>query len=350
MPLELSPLIAPLVALSLGRLALQVLTGFVLFNVVFWTYVWIRYFPIVQRLIGESTLLVAEGGEPIAGGEDCEFPTADGLTLRGTYLKHTAAGPRKGVILFGHELNGDRWNATPYVRDLVAGGYDVLTFDLRNHGTSDAQANLTMMPWVAPNVLADLRAAIDYLMRRPDADPRGVGVFGISRAAGAALCLAADDSRIRCLFTDGAYPTHTTQLIFLRRYIDIYIPYPWTYLTRNLPDWFYHIFLGTARSRWGRRTGFHFVNVEQQAARVKVPVMMVHGEKDRMIPVAAARALRKCITSPAKLMVVAGAKHNGAVFTDPENYLRRVRRFFDLHLGPRPARGTRRKLQSVGEP
>ncbi len=188
----------------------------------------------------------------------------------------------------------------------------MLTFDLRNHGTSEAQPNLTMMPWVAPNVLTDLRAAIDYLMSRPDADPRARGrVWGCSRAAGAALCLAADDARIRCLFTDGAYPTHTTQLIFLRRYIDIYIPYPWTYLTRNLPDWFYHIFLGTARSRWGRRTGFHFVNVEQQAARVKVPVMMVHGEKDRMIPVAAARALRKCITSPAKLMVVAGRNTTG---------------------------------------
>ncbi|MGC3970419.1 MAG: alpha/beta fold hydrolase [Pirellulales bacterium] len=328
--------------------ALQVLGWFVALNVLFWIYVWIRYFPIVQRLIGESTLLVAEPSESFAGGQDCEFRSVDGLTLRGTYLKTTSLEGRRGVVLFGHELNGDRWNATPYVRDLIASGYDVLTFDFRNHGASDVQADLTMRPWVSPKEVNDLRAAVDYLMSRPDADPRGVGVLAISRAAGAAVCLAAEDSRIRCLFTDGAYPTHSTQLMFLKRYIDIYVPPPWTFITRRIPDWIYHIFLAVARRRWGRRHRFEFLNVEQQAARVTVPVMMIHGEKDRMIPVASAQALRRCIKSPAKLVVVSGAKHNGAVFAEPENYLRRVRRFFDFHLAPRTTRTSKRPLQSIG--
>lgn len=328
-----------------------ILLGAAAANVLFWIYVWIRYFPIVLRLIGEAPMLVADESAPLAGGEECEFPTSNGLTLRGTYLKHAASGARRGVILFAHELNGDRWNASPYVRDLIAAGYDVLTFDFRNHGASDAQPNLTLAPWISPNELRDTRAAIDYLMSRADADPRGIGILGISRGAGASLCVAADDPRVRCLFTDGAYATRLTHLCFFKRYLDIYIPYPWSpYFTGILPDWVFGSFLGAARMVWGRRNHFQFVHVEQSAARLKVPVMMMHGERDRMIPVEAARALRKRITAPAKLVIVAGAKHNGAVFTEAQRYQRRLRRFFDLHLASRETRRRESHLCASGSP
>ncbi|MBA4017863.1 MAG: hypothetical protein C0483_11865 [Pirellula sp.] len=338
---------SPLYANADGFPWVTVLVGVTAFWVVFWIYVWIRYFPTILRIIGEAPMLVADESKPLAGGDECEFRTSDGLMLRGTYLKHTAACARRGVILFAHELNGDRWNATPYVRDLVAAGYDVLTFDYRNHGTSDAQPNLLPSPWISPNELCDTRAAVDHLMARADADPRGIGILGISRGAGASLCVAAEDSRVRCLFTDGAYAARLTHLYFFKRYLDIYIPYPWSpYFTGILPDWVFEAFLGAARVVWGRRNHFQFVPVEQFASRVQAPVLMMHGERDRMIPVEAARALRKRIKAPAKLVVVAGAKHNGAVVSDSERYLRRLRRFFDLHLASREARRESRLCES----
>lgn len=307
----------------------------------FWVYVWIRYLPIVIRLIGEAPLLVAETSVPIAGGEDCEFRTSDGLTLRGSYFRTTAA-ERRGVIIFGHELNGDRWNAEPYVQELIPAGFDVLTFDFRNHGTSDAAPNTTLRPWITPADAADMRAALDYVTARPDADPRGVGILGISRGAGSAICAVAGDPRVRCLFTDGAYPTHATHLIFLRRYIDIYIPYPWTMLTSRLPDWVYRAFLAAARWWWGRKNGYTFLKVESAARDLRVPVLMVHGGRDTMIPEAAAKALRKCISAPSKLWVVPAAKHNGALAAEPVEYQRRLKRFFGLHLARRRGDARRR--------
>lgn len=306
----------------------------------FWIYVWIRYFPIVVRLIGQAPLLVPEPSAPLPGGEACAFPTADGLTLRGTYLKHRAT-ERRGVVLFGHELNGDRWNAVPYVADLLDAGYDVLTFDFRNHGESDERRGFTPRPWIAPDDLADVRAAVDYLAARPDADPRGIGVLGISRGGGAALCAAAGDARIRCLFTDGAYPSRSTHLLYLKRYIDIFIPPPWTIITRNLPDWVYECFLSAGRRWWGLRNDYRFVDVEGSVAGVKQPVLMIHGGADTMIPVDAARALQRQLSGPSKLWVVPEARHNGAVFAEPEAYRRRLLKFFRLHLAP-PARRDRR--------
>lgn len=307
----------------------------------FWIYVWIRYFPIVVRMIGQAPLLVPEPSAPLSGGEPCAFPAADGLTLRGTYLKHRA-DERRGVVLFGHELNGDRWNAVPYVADLLEAGYDVLTFDFRNHGESDVRRGFTPRPWITPDDVADVRAAVEYLAARSDADPRGVGVLGISRGGGAAVCAAADELRIRCLFTDGAYPSRTTHMLYLKRYIDIFIPPPGTMITRILPDWIYEGFLTAGRWWWGLRNGYRFVDVEGLAASVKQPVLMIHGGADTMIPVEAARALQQRLAGPSKLWVVPEARHNGAVFTDPEAYRRRLLKFFRLHLSPPTRRGRRR--------
>ncbi len=74
---------------------------------------------------------------------DVSFPTRGGvLTLRGWWMPVDGA---KAVVIFVHSGNGNR-------RDFYAGGlemeaflakhrYDVLAFDQRNHGTSDATAD-----------------------------------------------------------------------------------------------------------------------------------------------------------------------------------------------------------------
>jgi len=329
---------APFILSAFLSTALSVVAWAVVIWTVFWIYVWVRYFPIVYRLIGQTPILAAEPTQKIDGGEECSFRTADGLTLRGTYLKSSLA-ERRGVIVFCHELNGDRWNATPYVVDLIAQGYDIFTFDFRNHGASDAVPGLALRPWLSPPDVIDLQGAVDYVAARADADPpdsngQRLGLFGISRGAGAAVCVAAADRRVRCVFTDGVYSAQSTHLHYFIRYIGIYIPYPW--ITDHVPHWVYLGFLWVGRKSWGLMNGFRFVNVDSHARRLSVPTMMVHGERDSMIPVGAAQALRKCIRAPAKLWIVPKAKHNGAIFTVPEEYRRRVARFFRLHLARRP--------------
>jgi pimeloyl-ACP methyl ester carboxylesterase len=301
-------------------------------GILLWTFIIIKFLPVVVRQIGQAPLLVAEPSEKLDGGEECEFGTRDGLLLRGTYLK-TPSAERRGVIVFGHELNGDRWNATPYVRDLIAAGYDVFTFDFRNHGASESTPGLVLRPWISPEAVADMQAAVDYACGRDDADPRGVGVLAISRAAGAAICVTANESRIRCLYLDGAYGTKTTQLLYFTRYVEIYIPFP--RVLKIVPLWVYQGFLGVGRWWWRLRHGVHFVDVEQAARRIRVPTLMIHGERDTMIPVAASQGLRRNLRGPAKLWIVPKAKHNGAVFTEPDEYRRRSLRFFALHLAPR---------------
>src|SRR5437762_1954014 len=98
-------------------------------------YLRIRYLSILVRIFQEKPLFIIPRGQPAPEAEDVPFKTADGLTLRGCYLK--AQGTRRGVVLFGVEFGSNRWSCLQYCQGLIEAGYDVFSFELRNQGGSD---------------------------------------------------------------------------------------------------------------------------------------------------------------------------------------------------------------------
>lgn len=290
---------------------------------------WFLYVPVVVRVFSETPLLLADSSQPVAGGEECDFPTSDGLALRGTYFT-TPAEERLGVIAFCHELTSDRWSAMRYMSDLLERGFDVFAFDFRNQGASDRHAGYEPMPWVTRFELEDVRAAVNYLASRPDADSRGVGLLGISRGGTAALCAAADDPRIACVVTDGAFPLEEMQLHYMRRYMEIYLYFSW--LLAKLPDHTLGTFCRWARFIVGWRRGCKFLHVTQMTRRTRQPVFMIHGERDTYVPIKVVHELRTSLGRKPRLWVVPGAKHNRSIDVATHAYCRRIARFFQAHL------------------
>lgn len=290
---------------------------------------WFVYVPLVIRIFSETPFLLADSSHPVEGGEECEFPTADGLVLRGVYFA-TPARPRLGVVMFCHELTSDRWSALRYLDDLRERGFDVFAFDFRNQGASDRQGGYEPMPWVTQFELNDLRAALNYLSSRPDADARGVGLLGISRGGAAALCAAADDARIACVVTDGAFPLEEMQLHYMRKYMEIYLHF--SGLLSKLPNHSLATFCRWARFIVGWRRGCKFLNVTHMTRRLRKPVFMIHGERDTYVPVEVAQELRASLGRKPRLWVVEGAKHNRSIDVASDLYHRRMARFFQVHL------------------
>ncbi|MBN2024009.1 MAG: alpha/beta fold hydrolase [Pirellulales bacterium] len=290
---------------------------------------WLVYVPIVARVFGQTPWLPAAPREPLDEGPEVEILTEDGVRLEGTYLA-TLAPRRKGVIAFCHELNADRWAATPYTEDLRQQGFDVFTFDFRNHGTSAHTPGYDPLPWVTEYDLADVRAVINYLCARDDADPRGIGLVGVSKGGTVALCAAADDPRVRTLVIDGACPTERMQLHYIRRFLKIFVRFP--QLLAWLPDVSLRTTAGWARWVLGRRRGCRFVTVDQAARRIHQPTLMIHGRRDAHIPLAVVRALRDSMPSRPKLWVTPSAKHNESITLERVEYHRRIARFFNRNL------------------
>jgi uncharacterized protein len=291
-----------------------------------------RYLGVVTRIFEERPLFITPRGRPIAGAEHVRFPTSDGLNLAGSYVR-TTASHRRGVILFCPEFGSNRWSCRAYCDQLVAAGFDVFTFDFRNHGESDALPSYEPMQWVTDFERRDVEAAVAYLKSRSDADPLGIGLFGVSRGGGAGILVAGSDPWIRCILTDGAFSTRTTMLPYMRKWVAIYIHRPW--LAKALPFWVYQVVANRALRAVARKRGCSFPPLARAIRRIAPrPIFMVHGEGDTYIKPEIARELFERAREPRTFWLVEGAKHNQALNVAGELYHLRLIEFFTLHLCP----------------
>ncbi|HEY2155363.1 MAG TPA: alpha/beta fold hydrolase [Isosphaeraceae bacterium] len=292
----------------------------------FLLYVYVRYAPIILRIFEEKPLFFPLRSAPTGDGEDVRFATADGLTLAGTYFK-TNAGRRLGVVVFCHEYLGDRWSVIPYVGHLRDLGFDLFSFDFRNHGQSDLEPAYEPLQWLTQHELADLRAALKYVRSRPDADLAGVGLFGVSRGGCASLCVGGKDPGVWGVTTDGAFPTRGTMLAYILRWAEIYVGSKTFW--RNVPIQAYHFLAWSSRKRVQRKLNCRFPDVERGTARLAPrPLFMIHGEKDSYIGPDIARGLFAAAGEPKELWIVPKAKHNRCREVAGAEYSERVAAFF----------------------
>ena len=260
-------------------------------------------------------------------GETVEFTTDDGLRLRGSYLEGRT-GEQSGVIVYCHEYLSDRWSYHPYLDRLRDQGFDIFTFDFRNHGESESEPGYEPMQWTSDREVRDLRAALRTLRSRPDHDPAGFGLFGVSRGGTTALVAAASEPDIWGVVTDGAFPTQGTMVPYLKRWAEIYVPNP--LLRGLLPGWIYSVVATTARRNTEHRLHCRFPSVEAAAAKLAPrPWLMIHGEKDSYIGPEIAQNLFRRGKSYKELWLVPDAKHNGCREADPEGYMARTLSFLE---------------------
>jgi pimeloyl-ACP methyl ester carboxylesterase len=296
-----------------------------------WLHVYLhrKYVPVVERIFQEKPLFVIPRGQPLAEGEVVRFPTTGALTLNGCYLK--ANGRRRGVILFGLEFGSTCWSCWSYVEHLVAAGYDVFAFESRNQGESDSLQGYEPLQWVTSYEEEDAKAALEYLKARPDADSRGIGLFGISKGAGAGLAAAVDDPYVRCFVTDGVFAAYTTLVPYMRNWIRIYNSS--YFIQQVIPLWYYGAVGLKALKRIQRRRQCQFVHLDRLVGKLAGrPLLMIHGESDTYIKPDMARALFEEARGSKEFWLVEGAKHNGALHSAGPEYRERVLRFFNRHL------------------
>jgi uncharacterized protein len=125
------------------------------------------------------------------GYEDVTFRTSDGLKLAGWYVP---SRNRAAVIVFPA---GGRSGGQEHVRLLARNGYGVLIFDPRGTGESEGDP----YRWGGER---DVKAALDYLRRRPDVDPQRIGGLGLSLGGELMLQTAGETDALRAVVSEGA--------------------------------------------------------------------------------------------------------------------------------------------------
>jgi len=251
--------------------------------------------------------------------ETVSFDSTDGILLKAWWLP--ASGTPRGAVIIAHGIDHTRQVMLPRATFLVHGGYDVLIPDLRCHGESGGTV-------ASPGLLEarDILGALRYIRSRGSGEP--VAVLGLSYGAVASLIATAESSEIAAVIGDGAFPTgkdlsedisrhflHDRKTNFLVR-----VPF----LLSSVP--------GAARAtalvyylRSGVYLGPDLLSVIPSASHIRVPVLLISGEKDWIVPTDRARQILSVIPDNRKeLVVIPNAVHDTTYSAAPTLYANAV--------------------------
>jgi len=214
----------------------------------------------------------------------------------------TREGP---TVVLVHGTGAERASLLAETRLLADAGFGVLTLDLPGQGLS---AGVTR--WGAPEERA-VSAAVDWLIGRPEVDAERIGAFGLSFGGYVLLQSAPGERRLKAL----VLASTPEDLVAQTRRANG----GWGVLSALPALWVLHRYRGKARDLPPR---------EAVAVLAPRPVFIIAGERDRLVPPAAARVLFDAAREPKELWIVPGAGHAGFATVAGEEYGRRLVAFF----------------------
>ena len=242
--------------------------------------------------------------------EDISFPSRDGLTLRGWWLE---AHEDKPVVVLVHGSTRNRAEPAQKMlgiaKELVGHDYNVLMFDLRAHGESEGKQ--ISAGYYERN---DLLGAIDYIRQRGIKGK--IGVIGFSMGAATSLLAAAESEEISVVVADSCYADvmDIMKSEFAKR--------------SNLPKFFIPIILFMTKNMYG--VDFTAIKPVEAVKEITVPVFIIHGGQDDMVPVEHALRLIEASRNPdSKLWIVPEAPHSSPYLARPAEYIDKVLSFFE---------------------
>lgn len=208
----------------------------------------------------------------LPGAHEVEFETADGLRLAGWWLQPAEAPPR-GTVLVLPGNAGDRGDRAPLAARLAERRFAVLLVDYRGYGGNPARPD-------EEGLAADARAARRWVIEQSGVDARRLIYFGESLGSGVAVRLAAEHPPALLVLR-----SPFTSLVDTAR-----VHYPWLPVGTLLRDRFDSL----------RRIG-----------ELSMPLLVVAGNRDRIVPLEQSRRLYEASGSPQRrLVVIEDAGHN----------------------------------------
>lgn len=289
---------------------------------------------VIQLAISRAVMRMLENSPPLNAGEfgsdpratELSFQTEDGLTLQACHFRQPDR-PSRGLVLFCHELGGNRWSAMSYCEGLFAAGFEVLSFDFRNHGTSESKPGYEPLHWLTEFEVSDIRAVLKLIRSHDDLSSQRLGLFGISRGGAAVLAAAAEADNVECVACESAYSTRTMMSLFSQRWVSLLVP-PW--MSGWIPAWHVEISLFGGRLYSELKRKCRYIHLERFLPALKNRrVLLISGAQDNYVRPEIATALHEGLgPDSAELWMVPKARHNGARQADEEGYDRRLIEFF----------------------
>lgn len=237
------------------------------------------------------------GGEYVAESvnnvkrEEVFFPNDQGNKLHSWFFQ----SPDKDapVILFSHGNAGNIGHRLMLAKWLMDAGASVFLFDYREYGKSEGKKNLH-------GTVLDCKAAYDYLVNERKINPARIVLYGESIGGGPA-CVLSTMVPSGGLILDSSF---TSLLRIARKKVRYFCLYP-DFLKPNPA----------------------FENITVLAGK-HPPLLIVHGQKDEVIPYEEAQDNFAAASEPKQLLLLPASTHN---WKDPDSglYIEGVHKFLE---------------------
>ena len=240
-----------------------------------------------------------EPSTPTAWGlkfETIEFKSADGTPLHGWFIpaKDMAAKAAKGTVVFSHGNAGSISYHLGFCTWLAEASYNVIIYDYRGFGKSGGTVDRRGM-------IDDVKAAFAYALKRPDIDTTRLVSFGHS-LGGAQSVTALGETPVkglRAIVIDGAFASYQAMARIIGGQLGANL------VTDELaPKDFVH-------------------------KLAPVPLLVVHGEADEIVPVSQGLQLYEAAAQPKTLFEVKAGHHGTSLSNDNGAYRKKMIAWLD---------------------
>jgi len=229
--------------------------------------------------------------------EDVNFKSADATPLHGWFLPARGANA-KATIVFSHGNSGSLGHHLGFVMWLVEAGYHVFMYDYRGFGKSGGTVDRRGM-------IEDVQAAFRTVAARRDVDAGRLVSFGHSMG-GAKSITALAESRpdgLRAVIADGTFACYQEMAsVFAGD------------LGRNLTT-----------NAWSP--------VAHVADLAPVPLLIVHGTHDEVVPFAQGQRLHGAAVKPKTFFKVEQGRHGNALARDNGAFRRKTLDWLEQVVG-----------------
>jgi len=213
---------------------------------------------------------------------DVFFDNGEGSKLHGWWMP--AVGAARATVVQAHGNAANVTNHAPLVAWLPAHGYNVLSFDYRGFGRSEGSPTLN-------GVVADVRAAVAEARRRSGTTP--LVLLGHSLGGATAVRALAEENAddVKLLILDSAFASYRgiARDAASQSLLSLVAPLAVAGLPREASDPLTAI------------------------SGIRVPVLLLHGERDSVIPIEHSERLHAAVNSPKQFIRIPGGQHLDAL-------------------------------------
>lgn len=238
-------------------------------------------------------------------------------------LHHSENKKPAGAIIICHGFNGhkDQEHLVKFSNDLEEAGFIVLRFDFSYTGESEGtRENITISQGVA-----DLKAAVDYLIKKSGLTAEKVGLLGHSLGGSISTIYCSEDHQIRTLVSTSAASNFRETLIFRLGSLQGWEKKGYAYFWDKWQKNFQKVNYKFCREALD-------LKAEEILKKINCPFLIIHGEGDKLIPLKHSEELFSFANQPKEYLIIKGADHGYSRIEHLEMVSHRVKEWFKKYL------------------